>query len=87
MIELARADAVDLVVKGLFGGVERGWVYRSATADFKSDEATAFHVDRAELVALASPVSKLTFTVVPKGSGVRLGIDRDRDGVFDFDEL
>ena len=29
----------------------------------------------------------LTWTVVPKGSEIRVGIDRDEDGAFDLDEL
>ena len=29
----------------------------------------------------------MTFTCVPPGSGLRIGIDRDDDGIFDRDEL
>jgi hypothetical protein len=31
-------------------------------------------------------VSTLTFTCVPPGSGYRIGIDRDADGIADGDE-
>jgi hypothetical protein len=31
-------------------------------------------------------VSTLTFTCVPHGSGYRIGIDRDADGIADGDE-
>ena len=37
--------------------------------------------------ALAGPGTELTFTLVPAGSDVRIGIDRDGDGFFDRDEL
>jgi hypothetical protein len=29
---------------------------------------------------------ELTFTCVPPGTGTRIGIDRDEDGVYDADE-
>src|SRR5690606_2061600 len=79
MVKLAADGAVDLIVKG----AGRGWVH----------DASAFQADRegetistAELRALARPGAELTWTVVPAGSGVRLGVDRDLDGYFDGDE-
>jgi len=39
------------------------------------------------LLALAQPGNEITFTVVPQGTGIRLGIDRDWDGLLDRDEL
>src|SRR5262245_31082562 len=39
------------------------------------------------LIDTASISNALTFTVVPRGSGRRIGIDRDSDGLFDQDEL
>ena len=35
----------------------------------------------------AAPGQELTWTCVPPGSGERLGVDRDQDGVLDRDEL
>ena len=29
----------------------------------------------------------VTYTLVPSGSGVRIGVDRDLDGFFDLDEI
>jgi hypothetical protein len=37
--------------------------------------------------ALAVSARPQTFTCAPPGSGYRAGIDRDQDGVFDFDEV
>jgi hypothetical protein len=34
-----------------------------------------------------TPGQELTFTCVPPGSGLRMGIDRDEDGVYDGDEI
>jgi flagellar hook capping protein FlgD len=39
------------------------------------------------LLALAGARSEVTITGVPEGSGARMGIDRDRDGYWDGDEL
>ncbi len=41
----------------------------------------------AELDILAGPGAELTYTVVPKGSEVRIGVDRDGDSFFDRDEV
>ena len=35
---------------------------------------------------LIDPADRLTFTCVPWGSGERIGIDRDLDGVLNGDE-
>lgn len=87
---IALADATpgrcDLVVKGLVAGSQRGWYYDRITNEFLSDidgEAIAAPALR----ALASPVSELTYTVVPRGSGPRIGVDRDEDGYGDRTEV
>ncbi|MCH7960617.1 MAG: hypothetical protein IID08_10825, partial [Candidatus Hydrogenedentes bacterium] len=89
-IDLADAGAVDLVVKGSVGGDPRGWFHDSGastgTPIFRSDSATET-IDLETLVALADVGSELTFTVVHRGTGERLGVDRDGDLIFDFDEL
>lgn len=86
MIELARQGAVELVVKGIRGGRERGWLYRRADGRFRPDQAGRPALGRPALESLASPAARLTFTLVPAGSGVRIGIDRDLDGVLDFND-
>lgn len=76
----------DLVVKGVFGGEARGWVM-ARTAEFQSDKAAEPTIDRATLEALITvPGQYLTFMCTPWGSGTRIGIDRDSDGIFDGDE-
>lgn len=86
MIALADRGQVDLVAKAKLDGRERGAVYRSGSGTFQIDQEGAPNLSKDEALALATPASRLTFTVVPSGSGDRLGIDRDEDGVLDFDD-
>ena len=79
-------NRVDLIVKGFKDGIPRGWVYDSATRAFVSDRLNET-ISPSELEALASPENPITFTLVARGTGVRLGIDRDEDGYPDRTEL
>lgn len=77
----------DVVVKGIVAGEARGWV-RLGSGLFRSDRAAEAPLTEAQLRALARvPGQELTYTAVPPGSGVRMGVDRDRDGHLDRDEL
>ena len=84
MLTLAGQSQVGLVVKGRSGGIARGWAFQGGS--FQSDRA-AETISPAALIALAQPGSELTWTMVPFGSQVRIGIDRDLDGFLDRDEL
>jgi DNA-binding beta-propeller fold protein YncE len=80
------AGDCDLVVKQLdTGGRERGWV--RIGNGFRADAANAGSISYTALRALATTTRPQTFTCVPPGSGYRIGIDRDEDGAYDFDEL
>ncbi|MEY3027284.1 MAG: hypothetical protein RLZZ238_2181 [Planctomycetota bacterium] len=74
-----------LVVKGRVNGEVRGWMLQGGS--FRSDRASEPTLSAAALLALAANGSELTYTLVPQGSQVRLGVDRDLDGFFDRDEL
>src|SRR5262249_18928111 len=76
----------DLVAKGRVGFQARGWVY-SGGGLWQPDKVAAAEIATADLVALGGLGSEITVTGVPPGSGTRLGIDQDRDGYFDGDEL
>jgi DNA-binding beta-propeller fold protein YncE len=77
----------DLVVKGRIGSEQRSWLYDSVSGLFESDRSSEMAIDLLTLKALANTAGQdLTFTCVPPGSGVRMGLDRDEDGVFDSDE-
>jgi len=88
MLALARSSTsrVDLIAKGLRDGLARGWFYNRSLDLFQSDRQEE-RLPADQLLALAAPGSELTFTVVSRGTGLRLGIDRDLDGIFDRDEL
>ena len=83
MINLAASPTgrVDLVV-----GTNRGWVLDRDTRQFLSDR-NGETISSDGLRLLASASSPLTYTVVPRGCGRRIGVDRDEDGFFDRTEL
>lgn len=84
---LARADMneIDLVVKGRRHGLARGWLYSGGV--FVSDRVNDPPLSEAALRALAGVGTELTYTGVPPGNGLRIGLDRDGDGWRDRDEL
>ncbi len=87
LIQRAAAGETDLVVKGRYNGQLRGW-YRTAAGTFQPDRAgEAAWTDSALRTVAATPGQELTYTAVPLGSAVRLGVDRDEDTFFDRDEL
>jgi hypothetical protein len=81
----------DLVIKGIYNGESRGWLMiwglgNSDTAIFQSDRSDQHHT-YAQLKHIAEEKGQeLTFTCVPPGSGFRIGIDREEDGIYDADE-
>ena len=76
----------DLVVRLFENGARRGFVYRPATNDYLSDQAGLGPLTRAALQAKIAAGATLTFIGVPRGSGQRLGVDRDGDAILDADE-
>ena len=81
---MADDDRVDIVAKGIHEGVMRGYLYLGG-GQFQSDRV-AETLSGGQLLQRAGPGSELTITVVPDGSGTRIGIDRDEDGILDGDE-
>ena len=85
---MRRADAgdCDLVAKAGQGSTARGYLYTGG-ATFTADKAALPAVQDFVLRFLALfPGQETTYTCVPRGSGRRIGIDRDADGVLDGDE-
>jgi hypothetical protein len=82
-----RADAgdCDLIAKTELFGVETGFVY-IGSGQFKTDRRALPGIDDAALQFLARVGHPVTYTCVPRGSGERIGVDRDGDGVWDGDE-
>ena len=84
---LARDDLneCEVVVKGTIGGQARGG-HRLPSGAFQMDRSTEVLTD-VDLRALAAVAGQeITYTCTPPGSGLRIGVDRDEDGVFDRDE-
>jgi hypothetical protein len=83
-----RADVgeCDLVAKTEIYDVEAGFVYVGSGL-FKSDRRARPPITEAALQLLATHDGHpVTYTCVPPGSGVRIGVDRDGDGFWDGDE-
>jgi DNA-binding beta-propeller fold protein YncE len=78
----AAAAECELVVRGVFGGVEVGALYVPATGKYALDLAGTFTITEAQLRA-ALALSPLTFTAVPPNSGKRIAFDRDSNGALD----
>ena len=82
---LADADAVGVVAKGVQNGAARGYAYLGGGL-YQSDRASQT-ISADDLRNAADPGEELTFTLVPKGTEIRIGIDRDEDTFFDRDEI
>lgn len=85
MVDAAATGEVGLVAKGIINGERRGY-YMLDPETFQSDRA-AEQASLIQLFAAAGPGQEFTWTVVPRGSETRIGVDRDEDGYFDRDEL
>lgn len=82
LLDLARAGHATLTAKCVVGGVERGFAHNGLS--FLSDTSGEVWTS-AELDAVASAGTPVTYTLVPNGMGAR-AIDRDGDGFTDGDE-
>lgn len=79
---------VDLIAHGVVNGLNRGfvWVSDAAGGLYQSDRTDRVYTFD-ELVAEAqNNGSAITFMAAPLGEGVRMGVDRDKDGFLDGDE-
>lgn len=85
LVTLALSGEVDLVVRMNLEGRDRGGVLL-ADGRIQTDVAAQV-IGLEDLDALADPSMPVTYTLVPSGSGVRIGVDRDLDGFFDLDEI
>ena len=84
LISQASIGNTDLIVKAQKGKKSRGWVYENGL--FKPDQKNKAALSDEKLRTLARRGYVLTYTAVPLGSGLRMGIDRDEDGVLDGDD-
>ena len=85
MVVSPRAEC-DLIVKGVIGGVARGYLMQS-NGSYQSDRAAETLTDAALRDLVNTGGQTLTFSCVPPGSGTWMGIDHDEDGIYDQDEI
>ena len=86
LLERAGVGECDLVAKGRLGRKEVGFLYLGG-GRFKGDRRTSPPLPDAALRAtVIASGGVLTYTCTPPGSGMRMGIDRDLDGILDGDE-
>jgi DNA-binding beta-propeller fold protein YncE len=87
LIDRARAGECDLVAKGEDNHGEKGYLYDVASGLFIGNRRHDAPLSDASLRQRAAQNGgELTYTCTPPGSGVRVGIDRNEDGVLDGDE-
>jgi YVTN family beta-propeller protein len=82
----AAAGEADLIVRGRIDGMEQGFLYLPSSGTYGAAKTGAPALSDSALRALVSK-SPLTFTAVPLGSGGRIALDRDSDGIADRDEI
>jgi YVTN family beta-propeller protein len=82
----ARTGNVDLIAKGTISGQLHGLLYQPSTGMYASDKTGLGPFSQAQLTALLGGSDVLTFMGVYPGTGTRMGIDRNLDGVLDGDQ-
>ena len=85
----AKRGVVDLIAHTADAdGLPRGYLYLPGENLWLPDSLAEQATTRSQLFAdLKGSERPVTFTVAPKGSGFRLAIDRDGDGLFNYDEI
>ena len=79
-----RATEYSMVVKGIWGGVPRGFYYMGSN-NYQPDQNGAAAVTHTALVAAAQVGgAPLTWTLVHPTTKIRHGVDQDLDGVYDY---
>ncbi len=81
----ATAGNCDLVVRGLYGGVPRGFLY-SGNGLFQTDKQGEARAALQTLLQAAGARAELTFSGLPVGAGRRNSIDRNENNVLNGDE-
>lgn len=84
LIPMANAGALDIFAKANVNGVPRGWHYAGGD-NFQSDQAGIVETKTA-ILGRASAAEPVVFTATARDTGRRMGIERDRDNLLDYDE-
>jgi YVTN family beta-propeller protein len=81
----AAVTNIDLIVRGTLDGARHGLLYQPLSGTYLPDTTSLTSFTHAQLVARIQQGDSLTLMGVPPGSGRRLGVDRDEDGLLDGD--
>jgi YVTN family beta-propeller protein len=76
---------IDLIAKGTLNGVRHGLLYQPLLGTYRPDTTNLPAYARSELTSKILSGDTLTIMGVPAGSGQRMGIDRDLNGLLDGD--
>ena len=82
----ALAGNVDLICQGTIQGQLHGCLYQPSSNTYETDTTGLGPFTQAQLIAFIQTGDTLSIMGVPPGSGVRFGIDRNRDGIKDGDQ-
>ncbi len=82
----AAAANIDLIIKGTLNGALHGFVYLPASNTYEADSVSIAPYTQAQLISQIAAGDTMSVMGVPVGSGVRMGIDRNLDGILDGDE-
>jgi len=85
LVACANASDCNLIAHGRVNGARRNWLFTAGS--WHADRSGVADISSAALRALAAPGAELTVIGVPRGSGTRMALDRDRDGYPNGDEL
>jgi len=86
LIARAAAGDADLIVKYTKAGEKRG-ARRLPGGSFETDKSAESTLTDIQMRSLAlTNGQEITYTAVPIGAGIRIGIDRDEDTVLDADD-
>jgi YVTN family beta-propeller protein len=81
----AAAGNIDLIVKGTVDGKIHGLIYQPGSGNYRPDTTNLTALTRTQLATKIQNGDRLSIMGVPPGSGIRMGIDRDEDGLLDGD--
>lgn len=77
----------ELVVSGVINGKQMNWLYNARKRRFFADKSEEKGLRDGQLRELAQEAGHaLTYTCVPFGSGTRIALDRNRDGLLNRDK-
>lgn len=81
----AAAANIDLICQGTIQGQLHGCLYQPSTNTYQTDTTGLGPFTQSQLIGFIQAGDTLSVMGVPPGSGVRFGVDRNRDGVKNGD--